>query len=129
MPTLTFSHHIVDIVVLLVRVVIGVAFLTESYIKAKDIKKFAKSDGLPIPVARFVTLCEFMAAVSMISGVLSQFAAIGIMILMSLTMSMQIFKWHSPYRSAKAGWEYDLTLFTLASVILVFGAGAFSLFN
>jgi putative oxidoreductase len=49
------------------------------------------------------------------------------MLLMLSTISLHILKWHSPYPASKGGWEYDLMLLTLASVLLVYGAGSFTL--
>ncbi|RAE63526.1 DoxX family protein, partial [Burkholderia multivorans] len=40
-----------------------------------------------------------------------------------ITITMQYFRWHSRYWAADNGWEYDLFLLTMASVIAVFGAG------
>jgi putative oxidoreductase len=103
---------------LLVRAVLAVAFLLEFQIKAKNIRAFAKNDGLPVPVAVFVATAELAAALSFISGILTQLAALGVMLLMLCTMSLHIFKWHSPYKAGRGGWEYDLLLFTLAAVVV-----------
>ena len=63
----------------------------------------------------------------MLSGVLAQWAGVGLVLLMLSTISLHLFKWHSPYWAAKRGWEYDLIMLTLASVIAVFGPGQFAL--
>lgn len=112
-------------VLLLVRVLLVVTFVAEARHKLKDIKAFAKADGLPVPVALFVAFAELAAAISMASGVLSQWAGIGLVLLMLCTISLHIFKWHSPYWANKKGWEYDVMLLTFATVIAVFGPGKF----
>lgn len=104
---------------LLIRAVLAVAFLWEFAIKAKNMRAFVKSDGVPLPVAWFVAIAELAAALSFISGILPQFAAAGVMLLMLGTMSLHIFKWHSPYRATRGGWEYDLLLFTLAAALFI----------
>ena len=58
---------------------------------------------------------------------LAQWAGLGVVLLMCATISMHLFKWHSPYWASKRGWEYDLLLLILAAVIAVFGAGQFVL--
>jgi len=121
-PTVTVS-----IVLLLVRVILSVTFFNECYVKFKDLKGFAKRDGVPLPAAGFVATAELCAALGMISGVLSQWAGVGLVLLMLSTISLHLFKWHSPYWAAKRGWEYDLIMLTLASVIAVFGPGQFAL--
>lgn len=116
---ISVPQEAVTLVQYLVRAVLAVAFLWEFQIKAKDLRAFAKNDGLPLPMAGFVALAELAAALSFISGILTQLAALGVMLLMLGTISMHIFKWHSPYRAGRGGWEYDLLLFTLAAVLFV----------
>lgn len=116
-----------SIVLLLTRVILSVTFFNECYIKFKDLKGFSKRDGVPLQVAGFVATAELCAALGMLSGVLAQWAGIGVVLLMISTISLHLFKWHSPYWAAKRGWEYDLIMLTLASLIAVFGPGQFAL--
>lgn len=113
-----------SLVLLLVRLVLTVTFTYEAQFKLRDIRGFAKNDGLPVAVALFVAIAEACAALSMLSGVLAQWAGLGLILLMIATICLHIFKWHSPYWANKKGWEYDLLMLTLAAVVLVFGAGA-----
>ena len=117
----------VSLVLLLVRVILSVTFFNECYVKFKDLKGFARRDDVPIQVAGFVATAELCAALGMLSGVLAQWAGVGLVLLMLSTISLHLFKWHSPYWAAKRGWEYDLIMLTLASVIAVFGSGQFAL--
>ena len=116
-----------DIILLLVRLLLTVTFFAEARFKFKDIKTFAKDDGLPVPAAVAVAVAELCAALGMLSGVLAQWAGVGVVLLMIGTTSLHVFKWHSPYWANKRGWEYDVIMLVLASVIVVFGAGAFAL--
>ena len=115
-------------VLLLVRLVLVITFTKESQFKLKDLKAFAKADGVPLIAAAVVAVAELCAAVSMLTGVLAQWAGLGVMLLMVFTTGMHLFKWHSPYWANKRGWEYDLLMFVLAAVVVAFGAGAFTLF-
>lgn len=124
---ITLPVIVTSIVLLLVRLVLVVTFSYEAWFKLRDIRNFAKKDGLPVPVAVFVAVAELCAALGMLTGVLAQWAGLGIMLLMVATICFHIFKWHSPYWASKKGWEYDLLLLVLAAVILVFGTGAFAL--
>lgn len=114
---------VIAVVLLLVRGLLAFTFFHESLLKLKDVRRFAKNDGLPLPLAWFVPIAEFAAALSFATGVLAQLAGIGVVVLMLITISMQNFRWHSKYWAADNGWEYDLFLLTLAAVIAVFGAG------
>ncbi len=127
MITFTVPIVIQGVVLLLVRVVLAVTFFSESKFKLKDIKAFSKNDGVPIPAAYLIAIAELAAALGMLSGVLAQWAGIGLVLLMCGTICLHIVKWHSPYWANKGGWEYDLLMLTLAAVIAVFGAGEFAL--
>lgn len=124
----TVPLTITGIVLLVVRLILAFTFFNEAYIKFKDIKKFSKNDGVPVPAAYLIATAELCAALGMLSGVLAQWAGIGLVLLMAGTICLHIFKWHSPYWAAKRGWEYDLLLLTLAAVIAVMGPGQFVLF-
>lgn len=127
MLTFTVPILIQSIVLVLVRLVLTITFLQEARVKFRDIKKFAKNDSVPIPFAIFIAVAELCAALSMASGVLAQWAGVGIVVLMCGTIGMHIMKWRSAYWASKGGWEYDLLMLVLAAVIVVFGAGQFSL--
>ncbi|MFC4376125.1 DoxX family protein [Nocardia halotolerans] len=115
-----------DLLLLLVRIVVAVAFFASARNKFRDIEKFAAGNAVPVPAAYFVATAELLGAIGVFLGILAPLAAGGLMLLMLATMSLHIVKWHSPYWASAGGWEYDLLMFTLAGVITVFGAGAVS---
>lgn len=119
----TIPTFIGGIVLLLVRALLTAAFVREFLVKAKDIPRFAKNDGLNVPTAWFVAVAELAAAASFASGVLAQWAGIGVIILMIITTCLHVFKWHSKYWASAGGPEYDLLLLVLAAVITAFGTG------
>lgn len=115
------------VVLLAIRLILAFTFFYEARHKFRDIKGFAKKDGLPLPLAVFVATAELAAALSMLSGVLAVWAGIGLVVLMVITIGLHVFKWHSKYWASKGGWEYDLLLLVLAATIAVFGAGQIAL--
>ncbi len=123
MRMITVPPLIAAVVLLLVRAVLAVAFFREFWVKAKDVPGFAKNDGLNVPAAWFVTVAELAAALSFTTGVLAQWAGTGVILLMIITTSLHVFKWHSTYWASSGGPEYDLLLLSLAAVVLAFGAG------
>lgn len=125
----TLPVIIADTTLLFVRAVLVIVFTYEAWFKLRDIRKFAKNDGLPVLVAYFVAFAELAAALAMFTGVLTQWAGVGIMLLMVITICFHIFKWHSPYWASKKGWEYDFLLFVFAMVVVSFGAGSITLLN
>lgn len=125
---ITLPAIIVSVVLLLVRVILTVTFAYEARYKLKDIKGFAKNDGMPVPIAYFVAFAELAAALSMITGVLAQWAGLGLVLLMIGTICLHVFKWHSPYWASKKGWEYDLLMLAFAAIIVAFGPGTLTVF-
>jgi putative oxidoreductase len=123
--TLPDTTH--DIVLALIRLVVGIAFLVSARNKFRDMPKFAKNHDLPVPGGYFVASAEFAGALGLFTGVLATWAAAGLALLMVSTVSLHVFKWHSSYWASDGGWEYDLMLFTLCSVIVLWGPGAFAL--
>ena len=82
-----------------------------------------------MPAAVFVAVAELCAALSMLSGILAQWAGVGLALLMLGTTSLHIVKWHSPYWANKRGWEYDVLMLVLAAVIVAFGPGELTLLS
>lgn len=115
--------YVQTILLVLVRVVLALSFAVSSYNKFRNMKGFAKKDGVPLPLAYVVAVAEICAAISMITGVLTVWAAYGVVLLMLGTMSLHIFKWRSPYWANKGGWEYDLMLLLFAGVVALYGPG------
>jgi putative oxidoreductase len=118
-----------DIPLLLMRVVVGLVFVVAARNKLKDVAEFAKGNGLPVPIAWLSIFAEIAGGVGIALGILPQVAALIIMGLMSGSMYFHIVKWKSKYWAASGGWEYDLMLFTMASVILVTGGGDIALYT
>lgn len=124
---MTLPDILYDITLALIRLVVGVAFLVAARNKFRDIRKFARSHELPVPVGYVVATAELAGALGLLAGVLAPWAAAGLALLMVSTMSLHIFKWRSPYWASKGGWEYDLLLFTLCLGIVLWGPGAYAL--
>ena len=118
------SYAVPAIIVLtLVRAVLVVAFVREAVLKFKDVPGFAKNDGVPLPVAWFIPIAEAAAALSLATGILAAWAALGVILLMLVTIGLHVFRWHSVYWAQKGGPEYDLMLLALAAAVVVFGSG------
>lgn len=126
MITIVLPAIVASLSALLIRLIVGLAFIVSSKNKSKNIGRFAKNNGLPVPLAVVVMIAEMAGGIGLILGILPQLAALGLMLLMLGTIRLHIFTWKSPYWASKGGWEYDLMLFALASVILVHGAGRFA---
>ena len=116
-----------DVPLLLLRVVVGLVFIIAGRNKLKDVAGFSKDNGLPVPIGWGLIFAEISAGFGFVLGILPQLAALVIMATMVGSMYFHIVKWKSKYWAASGGWEYDLMLFTMASIVLVFGGGAVGL--
>lgn len=115
-----------DVVLLMLRVIVGVSFIVAARNKSRNVRKFAKANGLPLAAGYVVTALEAAAGTLLLLGLFPQLAAALVVLLMLGTIRLHIFTWRSPYWAAKGGWEYDLMLLAMASVIVVSGGGAFA---
>lgn len=118
---------VISIALLLIRVIIAVSFFCSALNKAKNPQKSAKQNGIPFPLLVFIMCAEFAGAIGVITGVLGEFAAVGLMLLMAGTIVIHVFIWKSKYWASEGGWEYDLMLFSLCAVIALFGVGSIAL--
>jgi putative oxidoreductase len=115
---------VISLTLLLIRIIIAVSFFFSALHKAKNPRQSAKQNGLPLPLLLFVMCAEFAGAAGLITGILGQYAAVGLMLLMVGTISLHVFVWRSKYWASEGGWEYDLMLFSLCAVIALFGIGS-----
>jgi len=94
-------------------------------------KSFTQGLGLPSVLAVLVILTEFLGGIGLIIGLLSRVAAFGI----AFEMAVAILLVHAPngffmnwYGSQKGeGFEYHLLAISMALLVTVRGAGAWSL--
>lgn len=124
---LDVSDQFSDYALLLLRLVIAFVFFASFKNKVANIRKFAKTNDIPVPLAFVTIFVELAGAISLSLGILPQLGALALMGLMTGTISLHVFKWKSPYWASKGGWEYDLMIFSACAVILTVGGGALAL--
>ena len=117
---------IIASILFLIRLIVALSFFFSALNKAKNPRRSAKQNGIPYPLLLFIMCAEFAGAIGLITGVLGQFAALGLMLLMAGTLFLHILVWKTKYWANKGGWEYDLMLFALCTVIVAFGVGSIS---
>lgn len=118
---------VISLLLLLIRIIVAVSFFFSALNKAKNPRRSAKQNGIPLPLLIFVMCAEFAGSIGLITGILGQLAALGLMLLIVATITLHVFVWKSKYWASKGGWEYDLMLFSLCGVIVLFGIGTLSL--
>jgi putative oxidoreductase len=118
-----------DIALLLLRLMVGIVFLTSGYKHLKDPATRSKDIGMSKSFTIFLGAAELAGGLGVISGVLAQLAAIGLILVMLGAMQKKIFTWHTGFwgKSGTDGWSYDTMLVIMNLVIVTTGGGNLTL--
>jgi putative oxidoreductase len=118
----------IDLGLLLLRLMVGVIFLTSGWSHLTKAEERSKSIGMSKGFTLFLGAAEVAGALGVIFGVLTQLAAIGLILLMLGAIQKKIFVWHTGFWGEKAsGWHYDLMLVVINLVILFTAGGQYVL--
>ena len=111
---------------LLLRIVVALVFGASGYNHLKSPVERAQSIGMPVPVTIFLGAAEFLGAIAIAIGFLTQFAALGLILIMFGAIYKKIAEWHTGFWGEKSmGWHYDLLFVVMNLVILTTGGGRF----
>ena len=112
-----------DLGILLLRLMVGLVFVTSGYSHLKDPEARAKSIGMSKGFTILVGIGEVAGGLGAAAGVLTQLAAIGLILIMLGAIYKKIFTWHTGFWGEKAsGWHYDL-IFILVNLVILFTNG------
>jgi putative oxidoreductase len=118
-----------DLALLLMRLLVGAVFISSGWSHAKDPVTRGKSIGLSPGLTRFLGLAELSGGVGVALGILSQLAALGLILVMVGAIQKKMFVWHTGFWGKSSdGWHYDLLFVTMCLVIATTGGGRFVLF-
>ena len=118
-----------DIALLLLRLMVGIVFITSGYKHLKDPATRSKDIGMSKSFTIFLGAAELAGGLGVISGVLPQLAAIGLILVMLGAIQKKIFTWHTGFwgKSGTNGWSYDTMLVVMNLVIVTTGGGNLTL--
>jgi len=117
-----------DLGLLLLRLMVGLVFVTSGYSHLKDLETRAKSIGMGKAFTIFLGIGEVAGGFGVAGGVLTQLAAIGLILFMLGAIQKKIFSWHTGFWGEKAsGWHYDLIFILMNLLILFTDGGAYVL--
>ena len=117
-----------DLALLLLRLMVGLVFAASGYNHLKDPEARAKSIEMSKGFTIFLGVAEIAGALGVVTGVLTQFAAIGLILLMLGAIQKKIFAWHTGFWGDRnSGWHYDLMFIVMNLVIATSGGGAYVL--
>ena len=118
-----------DIALLLLRLLVGIVFIASGYKHLKDPETRSKDIGMSKSFTIFLGAAELAGGLGVISGVLAQLAAIGLILVMLGAIQKKIFTWHTGFwgKSGTNGWSYDTMLVVMNLVIVTTGGGNLTL--
>jgi putative oxidoreductase len=119
-----------DIALLLLRLMVGIVFLTSGYKHLKDPATRSKDIGMSKSFTIFLGAAELAGGLGVISGVLAQLAAIGLILVMLGAIQKKIFTWHTGFwgqSGTNVGWSYETMLVVMNLVIVTTGGGNLTL--
>ncbi|HEX6821298.1 MAG TPA: DoxX family protein [Candidatus Sulfotelmatobacter sp.] len=112
-----------DLGILLLRLMVGLVFVTSGYSHLKDPEGRAKSIGMSKGFTVFLGLAEVAGGLGVAAGVLPQIAAFGLILIMLGAIQKKMFVWHTGFWGEKSsGWHYDL-MFVLMNLLIAFTDG------
>lgn len=126
--TLPGALQFADLSLFLLRLVVAIVFGASGLGHLKAPRQRAESIGMSVPFTVFLGIAEISGALGLTAGVLTQWAAIGLILAMCGSIWKKIFEWKTGFWGEKAsGWHYDLMFVVMNLVILCTGGGRIAL--
>ena len=117
-----------DLGLLFLRLMVGLVFIDSGYNHLKDPEARAKSIEMPKSFTIFLGIAEVAGGLGVAAGVLTQLAAMGLILIMLGAIQKKIFAWHVSFWGDKTyGWHYELIFIVMNLVILFTNGGAYVL--
>lgn len=119
-----------DASLLLLRLMVGLVFVTSGYSHVKNPEARAKSIEMSKGFTIFLGMAEVAGGLGVAAGVLTQVAATGLILIMLGAIYKKIFAWHTGFWGEKSsGWHYDLMFILMLVVIACTDGGAYALWK
>lgn len=115
-----------DAALLFLRLLAGLVFVWSGVSHVKDPVARGKSIGMSPGVTRFLGIAEVAGGLGVAFGVLTQLAALGLILVMLGAIQKKIFVWRTGFWGKHSdGWHYDLLLVAMNLVIATTGGGKY----
>jgi putative oxidoreductase len=113
---------------LLLRIIVALVFGTSGFSHLRSPRERAKSLGMSVPFTIFLGVAELAGAIALVVGMLTQWSALGLILVMLGAIYMKAAKWKTGFWGEKSmGWHYDLMFVVMNLVILCTGGGHIAL--
>jgi putative oxidoreductase len=114
---------------LAVRLMVGVIFAASGWKHVQAPAERGKSIGMSKGFTLFLGIAELAGALGVAFGVLTQWAAVGLILVMLGAVQKKAMVWKTGFWGPHGtdGWHYDLMLIVMNLLILLTGGGRFTL--
>jgi putative oxidoreductase len=113
-----------DAAFLLQRLMIAAVFATSGWSHLRDPVGRGQSIGMSKGFTAFLGAAELAGALGVAFGVLTQLAALGLILVMLGAIQKKIFVWHTGFwGKGSQGWHYDLIFVLMNLVVIATGGG------
>ena len=124
--TIQWLYGYADVALLLMRLLVGLVFVTSGWKHAGDAVERAKSIGMSVGFTRFLGIAEVAGGLGVAFGVLTQWAALGLILIMLGAIQKKIAVWKTGFWGKHSdGWHYDLLFIVMCLVIATTGGGRY----
>jgi putative oxidoreductase len=115
---------LVDAALLTLRLMIAAVFFTSGWSHARDPVARSQSIGMSKGFTLFLGFAEMAGSLGVAFGVLPQFAALGLILVMLGAIQKKVFVWHTGFWGKNTyGWHYDLMLVIMNLVVIATDGG------
>src|SRR5690348_1559981 len=123
-------YQFADLGLLLLRLMVGIVFLSSGWNHLKDPEGRSKSIGTSKGFTIFLGAAELAGALGVMFGVLTQLAAAGLILLMLGAIQKKMFVWKTGFWGKNGqGWHYDLIFAVMNIVIITTNGGKWGLWK
>ncbi len=113
-----------DVGLLLLRLMVAIVFGTSGWNHLRDPARRAQSIGMSQGFTLVLGSGEIAGSVGVAVGILTQLAALGLVLIMLGAIQKKVFVWKTGFWGAHGnGWHYDLMLLIMSLVIVVTDGG------
>jgi len=119
-----------DYAILLLRLMVALVYVASGWADLMNPAERAKGLGLGKGLTLFIGAAEVAGGLGIAFGVLTQLAAMGLILIMFGAMDRKIRVWKTGFWGEKNdGWQYDLNFILMLVVIITTNGGRFVLWK
>jgi putative oxidoreductase len=112
------------------RLMVGLVFLSSGWAHLRNPAARSKSIEMPVWFTAFLGAAELSGGFAVIVGIFARPASLGLILIMLGAIQKKAFVWKTGFWGRDGlGWNYELILSSMLSVVLFSGGGGLKLFG